>query len=721
MKSLFILILSVAFLVVTTHAQNSMSWKQHVKLADKSFKAKSYTDAAEHYHSAWKKKTAKNELLEKAALCYFKVRQYKKAAGIYKNIKDGLKDPLAGLNYGRSLKQAGEYDIAIKEYLYFLNAYQGDDKNIVSAIVQNEIRGCEYALKLAEEEKESSQVLSHLNENVNTHEAEFALIPFSEDIVYFSSTMEGKSSIYRSQLVGGAWTKAIKPESFPSIANAHFCNGSFSPDTRRFYFTLCKNIVGHGGEDDNCSIYVTHRSDNGWSAPEKLREYINMPKTSNAHPFVFYKDDMEHLLFSSNRKGGKGGMDIWHMSRRLDSDEMDFTLPQNAGSINTMGDEITPYYDSEQQKIFFSSNGQVSLGGFDIFSAQENDMNFSAVKNIGLPWNSAADDYFFTKTKSGNQSFLSSNRMFGHQKITTTDDDIFMVTSSGIVNENMVIAGKILASDQTELHEVSTELYERNASGRERLLQSEISEDGTFSFSLLPEKEYLLQLYKVGYMELSYPFKTNRERNSINRDFTLDKISASNNKIASVASVYTEPKLDQTKIMAVTAPEPSQPSHSTATASSYTSPEIVKTEPYKPRNTYQSTTTYTPSPTVSVTNSDVKRVESIFHEPEIRYKPRGEDYEITSSAPIRSGKTYKVQIIAVKSFNANHKRYNRVRHLGRLDTERIIERGLVRVLLADYYSRDEALKVMEEVSQYSAFEKAFIVKYVDGRRVGISY
>ena len=227
MKSL-ILILTVAFSIVTTHAQDAMSWKQHVKLADKSLAAHKYADAAEHYHNAWRKKMTKKELGEKAALCYFKVRKYKKAAAIYKNIKDELKEPLAGLNYGRSLKQAGEYEASIREYLYFLNAYQGEDKTIVSAIVQNEIRGCEYALKLVEEEKESPLVLSHLNENVNTHEAEFALIPFSEDIVYFSSTMEGKSSIYRSQLVGGTWTKAIKPESFPSIANAHFCNGSFS-------------------------------------------------------------------------------------------------------------------------------------------------------------------------------------------------------------------------------------------------------------------------------------------------------------------------------------------------------------------------------------------------------------------------------------------------------------------------------------------------------------
>lgn len=419
-------------------SQQDVSWKQHVKLADELYAKSLYSDAAEHYEAAWRKKTKKKELIAKAADCYYIIRDYKKAAAAFSHIKDERKDfPLGGLRYARSLKQSDKFDEATREFIYFIERYKGEDKAVVDRIVQNEIRGCELGIKFGENSSPEIDVF-HLSTQVNSPETEFAPIPFNENVLYYSSTMSNKARIYFTMRDGdGNWAKAGAPKNFPVIENKHFCNGSLSPDGQRFYFTICQSKESWGGLTTRCDINMIKKVGDKWTEPQPLREYINQPMSTSTHPYIVHEGNREIMYFSSNRKGGAGGMDLWYSERDLTVDDIDFSLPVNLGkSINTIGDEITPFYETEESVLYFSSNGQPTIGGQDIFRTSGTRDVWSPPTNLGTPLNSTSDDYYYIKTPNASNGFLSSNRVFGIEKITTTHEDLFEF----IINEDQSVA-----------------------------------------------------------------------------------------------------------------------------------------------------------------------------------------------------------------------------------------------------------------------------------------
>jgi hypothetical protein len=172
-------------------------------------------------------------------------------------------------------------------------------------------------------------------------------------------------------------------------------------------------------------LYLLRKGPEGWNEPERLRDYINLPDQTILHPFVLHEKGTEYLFFSSNREGGLGGMDIYISLRPLDSDSLDFSIPQNLGPrINSAGDDITPFFDPTEQTLWFSSNGHPGIGGLDIYKSRRSAERWLPAVHAGLPINSAYDDYFFTVKKNAD-AVLVSNRPMGNARSRTTDDDLF--------------------------------------------------------------------------------------------------------------------------------------------------------------------------------------------------------------------------------------------------------------------------------------------------------
>jgi hypothetical protein len=71
------------------------------------------------------------------------------------------------------------------------------------------------------------------------------------------------------------------------------------------------------------------------------------------------------LFFSSNRRGGYGGNDIWYTVRQNDGS---WAEAKNLGSVvNTSKDEISPFMFFNNEILFFASDGHQGFGGMDIF------------------------------------------------------------------------------------------------------------------------------------------------------------------------------------------------------------------------------------------------------------------------------------------------------------------------------------------------------------------
>jgi len=115
------------------------------------------------------------------------------------------------------------------------------------------------------------------------------------------------------------------------------------------------------------------------------------------------------LIFSSNRKDGYGGLDIYYTKKLNDVWEE----PINLGpEINGPFDEIAPFLTLNGQKLFFSSNRPEGIGGFDIYQSEFSNETgvWNTVVNANIPVNSAADDLNFRIAPSGNEAVFSSNR-----------------------------------------------------------------------------------------------------------------------------------------------------------------------------------------------------------------------------------------------------------------------------------------------------------------------
>ncbi|HNW97028.1 MAG TPA: hypothetical protein PKK00_01290 [Bacteroidales bacterium] len=154
-------------------------------------------------------------------------------------------------------------------------------------------------------------------------------------------------------------------------------------------------------DDDIYSVNLN----NDFYNPQKIN--IN---TKNIECNPSLSPDGNTLYFVSNRSGGYGGKDIW-AAERLSNGK--WSMPYNLGKdINTAENEESPFIMPDGATLCFSSIGHNSYGGYDIFTATQNDEGlWSAPENLGAPVNSAYDDYNFIINSEGVNAYYSSNKM----------------------------------------------------------------------------------------------------------------------------------------------------------------------------------------------------------------------------------------------------------------------------------------------------------------------
>ncbi|MCB0654077.1 MAG: PD40 domain-containing protein [Saprospiraceae bacterium] len=643
----------------------AQSWKKLSKSADDLFEQGNYAQAAQTYEQAWQKKQKKTELMFKAGEAYYLIRDYRKAAESYQYVKDDNNDyPLVGLKYARSLKQDKQYEKASDAFNKFLDSYTGDGKAILEDVVKIEIEGCQYAKNLPAQANKEIELV-YPGTSVNSDADEFAPFAVTGDYLYFSSSMGGKARVYASQRQGSKWSKASIPGNFPVITNGQYSNASLSPDGQRMYFTICNNDKNWERLNTRCEIFVTKKVGATWSQPERLPDYINMKGVNTTHPFSVFRAGQEILYFASNREGGRGGLDIWFTTRDLGGEGNDFAFPVNVGpSINTLGDEISPFYDQEEEVLYFASNGQVSIGGFDIFKSVGDEASWSVPENLGLPFNSGADDYFFVKTNAGHGGFLASNRVFGGEKTNTTNDDIYEFTIGG--RRISLKANVYDKSNGEPLKAYKVELYQVFEDGSENMLIEKEIADGGYLFELLPNRTFRVQVLSNGYEAAEYQFVTNDPNTySYGQPLFLQKMEED---VISLNPTEADP-MDDTE---------------------NTDPLEVD----KPVKTYPAGAPYTARGTSPKDNK-----------------------EYVTTAPKHTGVYYKIQLTAVKKYDPNHKKIKKAGELGRIDTEELNGSQLTRILVGDFFTEEEATNALSEI-QAKGLDAAFIVKYEDGVRFG---
>jgi hypothetical protein len=113
-----------------------------------------------------------------------------------------------------------------------------------------------------------------------------------------------------------------------------------------------------------------------------------------SHPSL--SNDGQILVFTSDKESSDGNMDIYFSRKKVDI----WSDPEKFGdSINTPGNELFPFLDSENN-LFFSSDGLSGYGGLDIFTCKFNGVSWNKPINLTDRINSELDDIAFVINKS---------------------------------------------------------------------------------------------------------------------------------------------------------------------------------------------------------------------------------------------------------------------------------------------------------------------------------
>ena len=671
----------------TNFAQTTLTTltkQAYIKAAQAAEKTGNWFEAATLYENAWRTQTKNYDVFCKAAALYLKSRDYLKATQCYKILSVQPKFAPMRLDYARALQQNGQFDDAIPEYLLYLNNYEKKDRDAIAEKIEFDIAGCAKAIRETdslskrkdfEHWNSDTKLLSNVQGSPMNVQSP---ILFSDDILYYIAQSQKDSALMRTQWLTGDWSQGEKVPNFSEVTGGVIENGTFSTNGNVFYFSRQKDVGQKIKEKNRKSkeiffspvsqLYAVERVNDTWSSPILLNENINAPFSTNTQPFSIEKDGYEYLFFSSDRKFGSGGMDIWFSRRKLDQSIKTFEPAQNCGKIiNTDGDEVTPFYDVQNGTLYFSSNSRIAFGGFDVFSSKGWSQQWMTPENIGLPFNSSADDIYFRMNKSHTLSLIISNRLFGTEKLTTRDDDLF----SFILKNNekdFFVNGFVFdkANGNTIKNERIT-LYEKKDKEDLRLLSSIVSNEGLFRFPIFPNKSYSLEIDKDSFNLKNLEFSTGILKDDISQPVFLDK-------------TFYSPEI---------------------AGSTNRNKEEVQKEVLSKSSSLLSKTTKI--------NSE-KTKEVALHKNNI----------LTKSQSANSNIVFKIQILAYEEMDWSiKKRLIRVEDIGNFVTEKININGknFTRVLLKGYDSYAEASSVLRELKNRS-LNDAFIVRYENGKRVG---
>ncbi len=211
-------------------------------------------------------------------------------------------------------------------------------------------------------------------------------------------------------ILGPSQKMAVSPWEFNDVKRQHTAHLTFNKAGDAVYYALGDFV--HDSADIRFDLYRRKKNvpDTTWSLPEKLNA-VNMAGFTSTEPSIgtLPGEKFETLFFVSNRPDniGKGDKDIWFSKIIGDS----LSTPQPLTALNTIGNDVTPFYHQTSHTLFYSTDGLRTLGGLDVYKSRlGSDGNWTTPVHIGPHVNSSANDAFFVLGDQSNRGFFSSNR-----------------------------------------------------------------------------------------------------------------------------------------------------------------------------------------------------------------------------------------------------------------------------------------------------------------------
>lgn len=485
----------VLILVIFFSAAGLLAQKAQIKKADRAYDQYSYIDAQEIYLKVVEDGYTSAEIYKKLGNTYYFNSDYRNAAKWYEKLVNEFPDETEPEYYFRasqSFKSTDNYnkaDLLMDKFVETSGSQQ---------IIQDYKNNKDYLNSIMN--MEDKYVLE--NAEINSEYSDFGPSFFNGKLVFSSASGKGvvkpKTHDWNNQPFLNLYVANLDEDGklsgvsfFSNDINTKYHESSavFTKDGKTIYFTRNNYIDGKKKKDKEnlirLKIYkATMLAENTWTNIEELP--FNNDSYSVAHPALSV--DKKKLYFSSDMPGTTGQSDLWYVDI---SENGSYGDPVNLGiSINTEARESFPFI-SDDNILYFSTDGRAGLGGFDVFYTELNNQGLpTEIKPLGTPVNSNQDDFGFIMDSEKNIGFISSNRSGDAGSI---NDDIYRILRICEVT----ITGLVTDEDTGELLPGSlvTLLDENN----EVVSSMTVGSDASYNFLANCDKQYTLRGIKENY------------------------------------------------------------------------------------------------------------------------------------------------------------------------------------------------------------------------------
>lgn len=492
----FILVICLLLFSCMQYYGQEKSFKDTYFIAESLLDAGNYTEALNNYQELLKIQPENANINFKIGYClintvFEKEKSIKYLEKASKNTSetyngDSEKEEKAPVDVlfwlGKAYHVNNRFEEAIKILEEYRPKIELSNKDLIND-VEKTINYCKNGIELIKSPVKFN--ISNLGSGINTEFSEHSpVFSADESVLIFTSKREGtiggkkfengeyyEDIYFSSKNENGTWTV---PKSIGTSINTAENEATIGLSIDGQTLFIYKDDGGDG------NIYYSLLNGEEWSVPEKFGPTINT-KSRETHASI--SADGNYIYFTSDRKGGYGGLDIYVVKRLPSGGWGD---AQNLGQkINSQFNEEGPYIHPDGVTLFFSSEGHQSMGGYDIFySVIDNETrSCTEAKNIGYPINTTENDVFYIPTPDGKSAYYSS-----YQPDGIGNSDLYLISLPESQEKPLtVMSGQIQRNDKTvpkNVNIIVTDLKTQNVVGN----YTPNSKTGKYLFILTPGK-----------------------------------------------------------------------------------------------------------------------------------------------------------------------------------------------------------------------------------------
>jgi outer membrane protein OmpA-like peptidoglycan-associated protein len=329
---------------------------------------------------------------------------------------------------GTAYRVNNELDKALEAYLTFKQLLKSKDVE-GHKLVDQEIFATRNAKTMMD--NPILTVKTNLGETINSGEFQFSPVVSTDgNHMAYMSKLRFYDAVYFTRKVDGNWSNPV----------------NITPDIESDGDLYVTSLSADGTEmflykEDNfgSNIYHSKYEDGRWSKAVPLGKNIN---TKFWESDAFLTADGKFLYFVSNRRGGQGNLDIYRSEKQPNGD---WGAARNLGDqVNTLLNERSPVITPDGKRMYFSSMGHNTMGGYDLFYADLGaDDQWLKPVNPGYPVNTTDDDLFVFPVSS-EKVYLS---MITPDNLTISDLYTVQIHEGPGTPESLALYFGLLAED----------------------------------------------------------------------------------------------------------------------------------------------------------------------------------------------------------------------------------------------------------------------------------